>query len=302
MREVISLHTQIKKYGCTVLCDEPMSKHTSFRIGGNAKYVIIPHSEDALLATVSLLKENDFPYIIIGNGSNVLFADEGYEGAVIQLADGLTDLCLEDDCTIRCGAGVILAKLCTFALENSLTGLEFAHGIPGSVGGAVFMNAGAYGGEIKDCIASVRHMTPDGKVIETPAEDLHFTYRHTSFTENGHLVLGARFRLEKGDKDAIRARMNELIQKRKTSQPLEYPSAGSTFKRPPVGYAAAHIDECGLKGFTVGGASVSTKHAGFVINTDSATAADVKALMKVIQDTVLEQHDVLLEPEVVMLP
>lgn len=302
MREMMSLQTELQNFGCTVLCDEPMSRHTSFRIGGKAKYVIIPGSEAALLSAIRLLKENSFPYLILGNGSNVLFADEDYEGAVIQLADGLTELRLEDENTIYCAAGVILAKLCTFALDNSLTGLEFAHGIPGSVGGAVFMNAGAYGGEIKDCIHSVRHLTPDGEVLETPASELYFTYRHTSFTENGHLVLGARFRLKKGDKTAIRERMNELIQKRKTSQPLEYPSAGSTFKRPAVGYAAAHIDECGLKGCTVGGAGVSTKHAGFVINHGNATAADVKALMKQIQETVLQQHDVLLEPEVVMLP
>lgn len=302
MRDVISLQNELEKLGCTVLCDEPMRKHTSFRIGGNAKYVLIPQTEKALTDTVALLKEKAFPFVIIGNGSNVLFADEDYDGAVIQLADGLTGLYLEDENTICCEAGVILARLCNFALEHSLTGLEFAHGIPGSVGGAVFMNAGAYGGEIKDCILSVRHMTPSGEILETPADALQFSYRHTSFTENHHIVLSARFRLQKGDEQAIRARMNELIQKRKTSQPLEYPSAGSTFKRPAVGYAAAHIDECGLKGCTVGGASVSTKHAGFVINTGSATAADVKALMKNIQDTVYEQHGVLLEPEVVMLP
>lgn len=302
MKEVICLHKTIENFGCTVLCDEPMSRHTSFRIGGNVKYLIIPHSEEALLSVLRLLKEHDIACLILGNGSNVLFADEGFDGAVIRLSDGLTSLSMEDETTICCGAGVILARLCTFALENGLTGLEFAHGIPGSVGGAVFMNAGAYGGEIKDCILSVRHLSPTGEILETPASELHFSYRHTSFTENGHLVLGARFRLAKGDKTAIRERMNELIQKRKTSQPLEYPSAGSTFKRPAVGYAAAHIDECGLKGCSVGGACVSTKHAGFVINTGAATAADVRALMKKIQNTVLEQHDVLLEPEVVMLP
>ncbi len=296
------MHNRLAQFNCTVLCDEPMSRHTSFRIGGKAKYVVIPQDEQALLDILQLFKEETFPFLIIGNGSNVLFADEGFDGAVIQLTDGLTQMRFVEDNLIYCEAGVILARLAMLALENSLTGLEFAHGIPGSVGGAVFMNAGAYGGEMKDCIARVRHLTPDGDILETDAKDLFFTYRHTSFTENGHLILGAYFRLENGDKAAIRARMDELIQKRRTSQPLEMPSAGSTFKRPPVGYAAAHIDECGLKGRSVGGAQVSTKHAGFVVNTGGATAQDVKDLMKVIQNTVKTEHDVLLEPEVVFLP
>ncbi len=293
---------QLKNINCTVLCDEPMSKHTSFRIGGKAKYVVIPECEQALLALIDLFRSNSFPYLLIGNGSNVLFSDEGYEGAVIQLTDGLTELCKTQDGLIYSEAGVVLAKLSMFALEHGLTGLEFAHGIPGSVGGAVFMNAGAYGGEIKDCIAAVRHMDADGNVYETPAEQLHFTYRHTTFTENGHIILGAYFRLTEGNKEEIRARMDELKAKRKASQPLEMPSAGSTFKRPATGYAAAMIDQSGLKGYTVGGACVSTKHAGFVVNNGNATAADVKELMKHIQNTVLEKHGVLLEPEVVMLP
>ncbi len=296
------MHNQLVQFNCTVLCNEPMSKHTSFRIGGKARFVVIPQDEQALLSILQLLKKENFPFLIIGNGSNVLFADEDFDGAVIQLTDGLTKMHLTEDGLIYCEAGVILARLAMFALESGLTGLEFAHGIPGSVGGAVFMNAGAYGGEMKDCIARVRHLTPDGEVLETAAEDLFFTYRHTSFTENGHLILGAYFRLANGDKTAIRARMDELMQKRKTSQPLEMPSAGSTFKRPPLGYAAAHIDECGLKGRSVGGAQVSTKHAGFVVNAGGATAQDVKDLMKVIQETVQTEHNVLLEPEVVFLP
>lgn len=296
------MHNQLVQFNCTVLCDEPMSKHTSFRIGGKARFVVIPQDEQALLSILQLFKKESFPFLIIGNGSNVLFADEDFDGAVIQLTDGLTNMQLTEDGLIYCESGVILARLAMFALENGLTGLEFAHGIPGSVGGAVFMNAGAYGGEMKDCIARVRHLSPDGEVIETDADDLFFTYRHTSFTENGHLILGAYFRLANGDKAAIRARMDELMQKRKTSQPLEMPSAGSTFKRPAVGYAAAHIDECGLKGRNVGGAQVSTKHAGFVVNAGGATAQDVKDLMKVIQETVQAEHGVFLEPEVVFLP
>lgn len=296
------MHNRLAQFNCTVLCDEPMRKHTSFRIGGKAKYVVIPQDEQALLGILQLFKEENFPFLIIGNGSNVLFADEDYDGAVIQLTDGLTQMKLVEDNLIYCEAGVILARLAMFALENGLTGLEFAHGIPGSVGGAVFMNAGAYGGEIKDCVVAVRHLTPEGEILVTDAKDLFFTYRHTSFTENNHLILGAFFRLANGDKTEIRARMDELIQKRRTSQPLELPSAGSTFKRPPEGYAAAHIDECGLKGSSVGGAQVSTKHAGFVVNTGGATAQDVKDLMKVIQETVKAEHDVLLEPEVVFLP
>lgn len=296
------MQNRLEQLHCTVLCNEPMSKHTSFRIGGNAKYVVIPHDEQALIAVLQLFKTENYPFILIGNGSNVLFADEDFDGAVIQLTDGLTKIKLLEDGMIYCEAGVILSRLAMFALENGLTGLEFAHGIPGSVGGAVFMNAGAYGGEIKDCLAAVRHLSPDGEIQETDASDLHFTYRHTSFTENKHLILGAWFRLKNGDKTLIRARMDELIQKRRTSQPLDLPSAGSTFKRPPEGYAAAHIDECGLKGHSVGGAQVSPKHAGFVVNTGGATAQDVKDLMKMIQDTVQAEHGVLLEPEVIFLP
>ncbi|MBQ3087805.1 MAG: UDP-N-acetylmuramate dehydrogenase [Clostridia bacterium] len=293
---------QLKNINCTVLCDEPMRKHTSFRIGGKAKFVVIPKDEAALIALIRVFKEQAFPFLLIGNGSNVLFSDADYNGAVIQLADGLTDLHTEENGIIYCEAGVILSKLSLFALEQGLTGLEFAHGIPGSVGGAVFMNAGAYGGEMKDCIAAVRHMTPDGMIYETQADECAFSYRHSLFTDNGHIILGAYFRLSEGDKESIRARMEELKIKRKTSQPLDLPSAGSTFKRPETGYAAAHIDECGLKGCSVGGAAVSTKHAGFVVNVGNATAADVKQLMKHIQDTVFEKHGVLLQPEVVMLP
>lgn len=292
----------IPGYNGETLFDEPLKAHCTFRIGGNAEILFMPRDEKALTAVLGFAAENGAPVHILGNGSNVLISDNGLKGITVKIMNGLTDLLYLGDGIIACGAGVSLKKLCLFALEHSLTGLEFAYGIPGSVGGALYMNAGAYGGEMKNVIRSIRSVDRvTGEAEETPLADLTYSYRNTSYMKNGRIITAGYFQLVPGDSEAISARMNELMAKRKASQPLEFPSAGSTFKRPETGYAAAHIDECGLKGRSVGGAAVSTKHAGFVINTGDASFDDVLGLMDVIRSEVLRQHGVELVPEVEIL-
>ncbi len=293
---------QMKEFQGDIFFDEPLRNHCTFKIGGNAEILYVPKNEKALIAAVNFSKENNIPFHILGNGSNVLISDDGIKGITIKLFNGLTDLLYLGDGIIAVGAGISLTRLCNFALEKSLTGLEFAYGIPGTVGGAVYMNAGAYGGEIKDVLMSVRTFNPEtGEVKEEPVQKLSLSYRDTQFMHTGVIITAAYFRLEKGEKEAISERMQELMQKRKTSQPLEFPSAGSTFKRPPNAFAAALIDKCGLKGLTVGGAKVSEKHAGFVINFDNASFDDVITLMDKIKATVLEKHGIELTPEVEIL-
>lgn len=285
-----------------VFFDEPLKNHCTFKIGGPAEILYVPQNEKALIAALKFCEIYGVKLHILGNGSNVLISDKGLKGVTIKLMGGLTELMYLGNGLIACGAGVSLKKLCTFALENGLTGLEFAYGIPGSVGGAVYMNGGAYGGEIKNALSSVRSVSlKDCSVKETPVQELDMRYRHTAFMENGEIITAAYFSLTPGDKNEIEAKMSELLGKRKASQPLEYPSAGSTFKRPPEGYAAAHIEQCGLKGHSHGGAMVSPKHAGFVINTGNASFEDVIAIMDEIKQTVFEQHGVMLEPEVEIL-
>ncbi len=284
------------------LYDEPLSRHCSFKIGGPAEILFIPHTEEALLAAMRFAAERGLPCRVLGNGSNVLISDEGLKGVTIKLMGGLTALSQPDEMRIACGAGVSLKRLCVFALDASLTGLEFAYGIPGSVGGAVYMNAGAYKGEIKDVLETVRCLDPKTlEITERPAAGLGLAYRSTPFMKNGEIILSAVFRLAPGEQNAIRARMNELMAKRKASQPLEYPSAGSTFKRPAVGYAAAMIDQTGLKGYRVGGAEVSEKHAGFVINKENATFSDVMGVISHVRSAVAEKFGVALETEVEIL-
>ena len=287
---------------CTFYTDEPLSNHCAFRIGGASEILAVPKTEKVLSEILKYAKERSIPLHILGNGSNVLIADEGLSGITVKLMGGLCDLLYLGDGIIVSGAGVSLTRLCNFAKEHSLTGLEFAYGIPGSVGGAVYMNAGAYGGEIKDVLYSVRSMNKEGgDITEEFRKDLDISYRNTSFMKNDRIITSAFFKLEEGDVTEITAKMEELMGKRKNSQPLEFPSAGSTFKRPAIGYAAALIDQSGLKGTTVGGAQVSTKHAGFVINKGGATFKDVTALMEIIKTTVYEKHGIMLEPEVELL-
>ena len=281
--------------------NEPLAAHCTFKIGGPADVFILPESEAQLCAAVALCKAEAVRYYLLGNGSNILFADEGYRGAVIDTTALKTELRFADTVQVTAGAGLKLSALCTAALEHGLTGLEFAYGIPGTVGGAVYMNAGAYGGEVKDVLQSVRYLTAEGEIREAPAAELDLSYRHSAFEENGGCILSACFRLEPGDPGAIKARMNELMAKRLDKQPLDKPSAGSTFKRPAGAFAAALIDQCGLKGLTVEGAQVSEKHAGFVINRGGATAADILSLIQEVQRRVLAEKGVMLQPEVKLL-
>jgi UDP-N-acetylmuramate dehydrogenase len=280
---------------CKILRDEPMREHTTFRIGGTVSAVVYPCSAEELMSLCRICKENDAAYFILGNGSNLLVSDESLD-IIMICTSGLNALSVSEN-TITVGAGVKLSKIASFALENGLGGFEFAHGIPGTLGGAVYMNAGAYGGEMKDVVTSVTAVDSDNALKTYDNAACEFSYRHSAFCDGG-VVLSAKIELTPKDKSEIRGKMDELAARRKEKQPLEYPSAGSTFKRPETGFAAAMIDEAGLKGYTIGGAQVSEKHAGFVINRGGATFEDVTALMEHIQKTVFERKGVLLSPEV----
>ena len=278
--------------------EEPLSRHSSFRIGGPARRMAFPASADQLTRTVELGKRCGTVPVILGNGTNVLFPDEGLDRLVINTRD-LCKMELTGECDLMAEAGLSLARVAVFAQQNGLTGLEFAHGIPGSVGGAVCMNAGAYGGEMKDVLVGASVYFPGEGVRYLTVQELDLGYRHSLLTDRPDaVVIYGVFRLQEGDPAAIRGRMDELMQRRKTSQPLEYPSAGSTFKRPTGYFAGALIEQAGLKGLTVGGAQVSTKHAGFVINIGEATCADVLELIRQVQERVMATAGVELEPEV----
>ena len=280
-----------------VLVDEPMKQHTTFRVGGNADYFVMPQNAEEVKNIVALCKEAEMPYYILGNGSNLLVGDKGYRGVIIQIYKEMNHIRIDGDKVIA-QAGALLSRVGTATLEAELTGFEFAAGIPGTVGGAVFMNAGAYGGEMKDIIANATVLTQDGDIVTINKEDLELGYRTSVIAKKGYVVLEAEYQLQKGDKEAIRARMDELKVQRVTKQPLEYPSAGSTFKRPEGCFAGKLIQDAGLRGFQVGGAQVSEKHCGFVINKDQATAADIRELMRQVSDKVMQEFGVKLEPEV----
>ncbi len=277
---------------------EPMAQHTSFKIGGKAEMAVFPKSTAEIALVAKFCNENNVKLTVLGNGTNVLIFDEGIGGCVMLLGNAFSEIKLLSEDTVFAESGAPLVRLCNFALENGLTGLEFAFGIPGTVGGAVFMNAGAYGGEIKDVLRSVCHIEQNGTEGSLSAEEASLSYRHSAYEENGFIITGAYFKLQKGNKAEIKEKMNELLSKRREKQPLEYPSAGSTFKRPPGHYASQLIEQCNLKGTCVGGAEVSTKHAGFIINKGGATAKDVLALAKKCQSEVLAQTGVKLETEI----
>ena len=280
--------------------EEPMSRHTSFRIGGPARRMAFPKRAEQVVLLVDFARQCGARPLVIGNGTNLLCPDEGLDRLVIDLSAGLTDLEKgQEPDTIAASCGVSLARLASFACDLGLTGLEFAHGIPGTLGGALAMNAGAYGGEMCQVVERVHVLFPDEGIRLLTGEEMDFRYRGSLLTDRpGAVALDAVVRLAPGDKESIRAQMRELMGRRKASQPLEYPSAGSTFKRPVGHYAGTLIDQCGLKGLTVGGAQVSEKHAGFVINRGGATCADVLALIEEIQKRVWEARGVRLEPEV----
>ncbi len=285
--------------GLEVLEGEPMSRHTTFRIGGPARWMLLPRSADQAAAVLRLCRERGIVPFFLGCGSNLLVGDGGYDGAILSTAR-LDEMRVEGE-TVYAGGGARLSRLAALAADQGLSGLEFASGIPGSVGGAVRMNAGAYGGEMCQALERVDCLDETGAPHTLSPEACHFAYRHSVFCEKNWLITGALFRLRRRDSAEIRAEMAELNRRRREKQPLEYPSAGSTFKRPPGRFAAALIEECGLKGLRVGGAQVSEKHSGFVINREDATCADVLALMEQVRERVLERTGVLLEPEVEIL-
>ena len=283
-----------------ITAEEPMSRHTSFRIGGPARRMAFPKRPEQVVLLVDFARQCGARPLVIGNGTNLLCPDRGLDRLVIDLAAGLTSLEKgQESGTIRASCGVSLARLASFACDLGLTGLEFAHGIPGTLGGALAMNAGAYGGEMCQVVQGVHVLFPDEGIRCLSGEEMNFRYRGSLLTDRPDAVaLDAVVRLTPGDKEAIRAQMRELMGRRKASQPLEYPSAGSTFKRPAGHFAGTLIDQCGLKGLTVGGAQVSEKHAGFVINRGGATCADVLELMEQVRRRVLDATGVTLEPEV----
>ena len=278
--------------------DEPMAKHTSFRIGGGAEVMAFPRNADELSDILKKSVLLDVKPAILGAGTNVLAPDEGIPGLVVCLKDCMDGMELLEGDRIRLMAGVTMTRGAMFAANHGLGGLEFAHGIPGTVGGGVYMNAGAYGGEICQICDSVDVMDMDGNVTTRSCEEMEFSYRHSILEDQPGIVISAVFRLEKKPVEEIRARMKELQGKRSASQPLDLPSAGSAFKRPVGGYAAALIDQAGLKGFQVGGAAISAKHAGFAVNVGGATAADVKNLLQQVSDKVFAHSGIRLEPEV----
>ena len=281
----------------SVLSGEPLRLHTTFRIGGPADLYIRPGDEKELAGAVRVCREAGMPYFILGNGSNVLASDLGYRGAVIEIGRALGDIRVEGE-RIFAGAGASLAAIAKEALSASLDGLAFAAGIPGTLGGACVMNAGAYGGEMKDVLESVRLLLPDGTLCSMSPEELHFGYRATDIGALGAIVTGAVFKLKPGDAGKIRARMEELREKRQARQPLDVPSAGSTFKRPKGDYAGRLIEASGLRGYAVGEAMVSAKHCGFVVNRGKASSSDVAAVIAHVRKTVLDDSGILLEPEV----
>lgn len=291
---------ELKKYcsdiGCSFKENEPMRDYTTFRIGGPADILAVPDTADKAAELIKYAARNGIDYYILGKGSNVLVSDTGIRGLVV-LTSSLEGIEYDGD-TITCLSGTPLIRLCMSALESSLTGLEFAYGIPGSAGGAAYMNAGAYGGEMKDVIVSCNHIDKSGNTGSFNADELGLGYRRSVYCENGFFITSVTLKLNIGNPAEIREKMDDLLSRRKDKQPLDYPSAGSTFKRPQGNYAGALIEQCGLKGFSVGGAQVSEKHAGFVINKGGATAKDVMALVDSVRETVFKETGYDLEPEI----
>ena len=280
--------------------DEPMSRHTTFRIGGNADYFVKPGNADEVAAVIVVCREYNIPYFILGNGSNLLVSDDGYRGMIINIMDNMDSVTV-DGRIITAQAGAMLVRVSVMARDNALTGLEFASGIPGTIGGAVYMNAGAYGGEMKNVVKTVRAIDEYGRIYELDSEKMDFSYRHSIVEERKLIVLEVTLELEHGSREAIDDRMKELAEARRSKQPLEYPSAGSTFKRPEGYFAGKLIMDAGLRGYSVGGAQVAEKHCGFGINKGGATASDVVELIRDVQHDVDDKFGVTLEPEVKML-
>lgn len=300
------MNSEIRKMFCDLLgedrvfTEEAMSQHTTFKIGGPADYFLMPDKGEDVGRVIKICKEKEIPYFILGNGSNLLVGDGGYRGAVIQIYRNMSSVTVEGN-EITAQAGALLSAVAAAAKNASLTGFEFAGGIPGTIGGAVVMNAGAYGGEMKDVLTEVTVMNAEGDIFTLPTEELELGYRTSIIKTAGYIVLEAKIRLKEGDSEVIRETMKDLTIRRTTKQPLEYPSAGSTFKRPEGYFAGKLIMDSGLAGYQVGGAQVSEKHCGFVINAGDATARDVRTLMDNVRDIVYKKYGVTLEPEVKFL-
>lgn len=288
-----------KNLGCKLIKNEPLKKYTSFKIGGPADLFIFVNNEQNLTALILEIINSNVPYFILGNGSNLLVSDEGYRGVVLHLSGDFKTITLEKDNIISCGAGVSLGKACVFSMQNNLSGLEFAWGIPGSCGGALFMNAGAYGKDTSSVILEATHIEPSGSVITMSKENMNLAYRQSIYSGNKFIITSLKFKLLSCERNKIKQSMHEIILKRKSKQPLNYPSAGSVFKRPSGGFfAGALIQEAGLKGTRVGDAMVSEKHSGFIVNAGNATCEDVQNLISLIKEKVYLKSGILLECEV----
>ena len=296
------LENYCKKNGVSYKTNVKLADLCTFKIGGLASLVIIPRSEEEIAGVFRAALESEVALYVLGNGSNVLFSDSGYSGAILLLGKSFSQMLIKDKGTIiECQSGATLNSLCQFACENGLSGLEFAYGIPGTVGGAVYMNAGAYGGEIKDAVITAKHIDPNGEFSVLSVDEMRLSYRHSIYQGveyKGCIITCAEFNLKTDAPTDIRARMMDYMNRRREKQPLEYPSAGSTFKRPEGAYASALVDMCGLKGLSIGGAQVSEKHAGFLINRGGATADDMLRLIEKVQSEVLRQTGFMLESEV----
>lgn len=300
MQSIVELGKTAARAGCSVIFDEPMANHTTFKIGGPADVYITANNQRELKEVIKAAKALEIPVLTIGKGSNMLVKDSGIRGAVVELSGDFTKIRFTDDSRriLECGSALSLAGLCNFAKKYALTGLEFAWGIPGSVGGAVYMNAGAYGGEMANVVHSADHISPDGGNGSYSLKELNYGYRKSIYMEKPAVITSAVFMLKPGNRDEIALTMEDYYNRRKTKQPLNKPSAGSVFKRPEGYYAGSLIEECGLKGKSVGGAQVSEKHAGFIINTGNATCDDVLRLIDLIKETVYKKAGVQLECEV----
>jgi UDP-N-acetylmuramate dehydrogenase len=283
-----------------VFADEQMSKHTTFRVGGKADYYVVPHTVEEVKRLIVMLKQENMPFYILGNGSNVLVSDKGYRGVVIKIFKNISNVEIEGTC-LKAEAGALLSSIAAYACENELKNFEFAAGIPGTIGGAVVMNAGAYGGEMKQVLLSATVLDEDGNVLELSKEELKLGYRTSIIGEKGYIVLGTTLKLEKGQVEEIKALMEDYKCRRVEKQPLEFPSAGSTFKRPEGHFAGKLIMDAGLRGYSIGGAQISDKHCGFIINKGNATAQDVLDLIQHVQQEIWAQYQVKLEPEVKVL-
>ena len=290
-----------EKYDTEFKYDEELSDYTSFHIGGKCDILVKPKNADCIAEILECCRKNNIKYYILGKGSNVLVSDNGLRGVVIAVSSEMTNVWLTDDEHIYCDAGASLSKVCALAKENSLTGLEFAYGIPGSVGGALYMNAGAYGGEMKDVVEYCVYLDEELKLRQMDVGDMNLSYRHSIFCEKNYVIIGVVLKLSKGDKSEITAKMSELMEKRRSKQPLEYPSAGSTFKRPEGDFAARLIEVSGLKGYSCGDAQVSEKHSGFVVNKGNATFDDVMNVVKAVKEKVYADSGVMLECEILIL-